>query len=81
MGLIAFVKALEASEALQARVKNAGSPQVILDLAAEQGWTISWAELRAASRDLAADYWPWAAKGHAFRRAFFAISAGADHAG
>jgi hypothetical protein len=76
MDLIDFVRSLEASSVLQYRVSQAESPEPILALAAEMGYTITRVELRAASRDLAANFWPWAAKGHAWRRAFFAQSSG-----
>lgn len=73
--LIAFVDLVDADPALQARIMAATSPQVILDLAAEADLVISPAELRTASRDLSALYWPWAGRGHAHRRAFFQPSA------
>ena len=76
MALVDFVRSLEASPALQQRVSQAQSPEPILALAAELGYSISRADLRAASRDLAANFWPWAAKGHAWRRAFFTQSSG-----
>jgi hypothetical protein len=73
--LIAFVHRADADPALQAQIMAATSPQMILDLAAEADLVISLAELRAASRDLSALYWPWAGRGHAHRRAFFQHSA------
>ena len=73
--LQAFVRLVDGDPALQARITAASAPQAILDLAAEAGHSISLVELRSASRDLSALYWPWAGRGHARRRAFFQPSA------
>jgi hypothetical protein len=47
MALIDFVRSLEASPALQQRVSQAQSPEPILALAAELGYSISGGQLLA----------------------------------
>ncbi len=69
--LTAFVRCVEASGELQALIAGANGPDQILALASREGCSFTVRDLRVASRDLSASYWPWAAKGHAFRRQFF----------
>ncbi len=76
--LMAFVRSVEASGELQALVSGATGPDQILALASREGHSFTARDLRVASRDLSASYWPWAAKGHAFRRQFFDGVATAD---
>ena len=52
-------------------ITTAASPGVILAIAEQQGFVLTAEELREASRQLSASYWPWAGKGHGWRRAFF----------
>ena len=70
--LIAFCKLLEADSDLQSRVKAAENPKEIIEIAATVGHEISSMELRVWSRELSANYFPWATKGHEWRRNFFA---------
>ena len=69
--LMAFVRSVEASGELQALIAGASGLDQILDVASREGFSFTAQDLRAVSRDLSAPYWPWAAKGHAFRRQFF----------
>jgi predicted ribosomally synthesized peptide with nif11-like leader len=69
--LFAFCRALEGDSDLQSRVKAAENPQTIIDIAKSKGYEISLLELRVWSRELVADYFPWATLGHAWRRNFF----------
>jgi hypothetical protein len=69
--LVAFCKALDQSSDLQSKVKAAENPQQMIEIAASVGHEISRVELRVCSRELSADYFPWAAKGHEWRRNFF----------
>lgn len=66
-----FCRALEASPEQQRHLKACSSPEAILELAEEMATPVSRQVLRARSRDLAADYWPWAQQGTAWRRKFF----------
>ena len=69
--LLAFTKFLEKDEDLQSKIKAAENPQQIIDIAESEGFTISPLELRTWSKELSADYFPWATKGNEFRRNFF----------
>jgi predicted ribosomally synthesized peptide with nif11-like leader len=69
--LSSFCKALDENSALQSKVKAAENPQRIIEIAASTGHDISSVELRIWSRELVADYFPWATKGHEWRRNFF----------
>ncbi len=69
--LMAFVRSVEASGELQALIARANGPDQILALASREGHSFTARDLRVASCDLSASYWPWAAKGHAFRCQFF----------
>ena len=69
--LLAFTKFLEKDEDLQSKIKAAENPQQIIDIAESEGFTISPLELRTWSKELTADYFPWASNGNEFRRNFF----------
>ena len=69
--LFAFCQLLEGDLDLQSRVKAAETPKQIIDIAGSIGHHISFVELRVWSRELAADYFPWATMGHEWRRNFF----------
>ena len=69
--LFAFCKLLEQSSDLQSKVKAAENPQQIIKIAAIEGHEISYVELRIWSKELSADYFPWATMGHEWRRNFF----------
>ena len=69
--LVAFCNLLEKSRDLQAKVKAAVNPQQVIDIAASTGHEITYVELRVLSRELSAEYFPWAGKGHELRRNFF----------
>ena len=69
--LVAFCKALEVNGNLQGRVMAAENPWQIIDVAAGTGYEISFPELRLWSRELTADYFPWAMMGSQGRRKFF----------
>lgn len=69
--LAAFCKLLEENSELQLRVKASKTPWEILEIAASTGNEISYAELRTWSRELSADYFPWATMGNEWRRNFF----------
>ncbi len=73
-----FVRSVEASRDMQAMIAGASGLDQILDVASREGFSFTAQDLRAVSRDLSAPYWPWAAKGHAFRRQFFDGPATAD---
>jgi len=62
---------LESDGDLQLRVKDAESPQQIIDIASTMGCTISIQELRIWSKELSAPYFPWAGKPNEWRRNFF----------
>jgi len=69
--LFAFIMALEQDINLQSKVSAAENPRQIIEIAISLGHEISHGELRIWSRELSADYFPWAAKGHEWRRNFF----------
>jgi len=67
----AFIKSLSESVESQKKVKTADNPHQILEIASSMGYEIKLEELRVWSRELCADYFPWAQKGHQWRRDFF----------
>ena len=71
VALAAFCKTLDERKDLQEKVKACETPQEIIDIAASIGLEVSYEVLRIWSRDLSANYFPWAAKGHEWRRNFF----------
>jgi predicted ribosomally synthesized peptide with nif11-like leader len=71
VALAAFCKTLGDRKDLQEKVKASEMPEEIIEIAASLGHEISHGELRIWSRELCSDYFPWAAKGHEWRRNFF----------
>ena len=69
--LIEFCKRLNSDINLQARVKSVENPQQIIDIASSLGKHFSVMELRVWSRELVADYFPWATLGNKWRHNFF----------
>jgi hypothetical protein len=69
--LLEFCKQLNSDINLQARVKSVENPQQIIDIASSLGKHFSVMELRVWSRELVADYFPWATLGNKWRRNFF----------
>jgi len=69
--LVRFCALLEADPELQRQVQAASNPHQIIDVAQAVDCPISVLELRIWSRELSADWFPWATMGHAWRRAFF----------
>ena len=69
--LLAFTKFLEKDEDLQSKIKAAENPQQIIEIAESRGFAISHLELRTWSKELTANYFPWASNGNEFRRNFF----------
>ena len=69
--LLEFCKQLDSDSNLQARVKSAEKPHQIIDIALSLGLEFSVIELREWSRELVADYFPWAKMGKEWRRNFF----------
>lgn len=70
-GLVSFSALLLEREDLREAVNQADSPEAIVAIAAAEGYTFSRLELRLASRQLAASYWPWSGQGREARLAFF----------
>ena len=77
--LVDFCKRLDVDAGLSAQVKAAATPDQIVGLAQAQGFAISKLELRMFSRQLVADYFPWATKDNAWRHQFFALNLLADN--
>ena len=70
--IIEFASLLDKDERLQELVKTAKVPERIIEIAESAGIKISMKQLRFWSRELKAPYFPWAEKGHLWRREFFA---------
>ena len=66
-----FCKLLEGSNNLQSQVKEARSPEQIIEIAESEGHEISKEDLRFWSKELAAPYFPWSQRGDEWRRTFF----------
>ena len=68
-----FLAASQRSQALQQRLRQAGSLQQVVAVAAEAGFVISARELQLWAHDdaLQAPWWPWAGISPAERTAFF----------
>lgn len=68
-----FLAASQRSQALQQRLRQAGSLQQVVAVAAEAGFAISARELQLWAHDdaLQAPWWPWAGISPAERTAFF----------
>ena len=56
---------------MQSKVRDATSPEELVAIALEAGFTISVSDLAKAAGDLSASYWPWSGKGFRARKAFF----------
>jgi predicted ribosomally synthesized peptide with nif11-like leader len=69
--LIAFARASDQDLTLQAILSAAESPQAIIQIAQESGFSITLGQLKQAAPDLSAAYWPWSGKGFRFRSQFF----------
>ena len=72
--LIRFVALLDRRQDLRSAVSEALAPADIINLAEAEGCALTLEQLRLESRQLSAPYWPWAGKGHAWRRGFFETS-------
>ena len=70
--IIEFASLPDKDERLQELVKTAKVPERIIEIAESAGIKISMKQLRFWSRELTASYFPWAEKGHLWRREFFA---------
>jgi predicted ribosomally synthesized peptide with nif11-like leader len=69
--LIAFTRLCDQEPALQTRLSAASSPQAVVEIAGSAGFSISLSQLKQASPDLSATYWPWSGKGFRYRAQFF----------
>jgi predicted ribosomally synthesized peptide with nif11-like leader len=69
--LIAFTRASDHDPTLQSILSAAKSPQAIIQIAQERGFSITLSQLKQAAPDLSAAYWPWSGKGFRFRSQFF----------
>ena len=69
--LVPFVAHAEESPQVQQRLRGLVHAIQVIDLAVDCGFALSLEELRSASRDLCAPWWPWSGRGHDWRRAFF----------
>lgn len=76
-----FAVRVERDPALRRSVAVASSPSSLVGLAASLGLSITTGDLRRASRDLAAPYWPWSARGRQHRYLFFSATQPASLAG
>ena len=69
--LVRFVAHAEESPHLQQRLRGSAHASQVVELAAECGFVVSLEELRKASKELCAPWWPWAGRERAWCRAFF----------
>lgn len=69
--LINFCSLLNESKKLQSQVKEAKTANQIIKIAESNGFKISQKELRFWSKELKANYFPWAEMGNEWRRNFF----------
>ena len=69
--LINFCKLVDESNDLQSQVKESTTDKQIIEIAASNGYEISYKELRIWSTYLKASYFPWSEKGNEWRRNFF----------
>jgi hypothetical protein len=69
--LCEFVRKVESDVDLQRAIRVCSSPAEIERIAEDLGVPIVRQQLRDASSDLCAPWWPWAEKGSSWRRAFF----------
>jgi predicted ribosomally synthesized peptide with nif11-like leader len=69
--LIAFAQRCDHDPDLQASLVAAESPETIVAIAQKADFAISFNQLKQASPDLSASYWPWSGKGFRYRARFF----------
>ena len=69
--LVRFVTHAEESPHLQQRLRGSAHVSQVIELAAECGFVLSLGELRSASKELCAPWWPWVGRNHSWCRAFF----------
>ena len=69
--LVRFVAHAEESPHLQQRLRGSAHASQVVELAAECGFVVSLEELRKASKELYASWWPWTGRERAWCRAFF----------
>lgn len=69
--IIEFVGIIDKDENMQLLVKAAKSPAEIIRIAESVGIKMSMNQLRYWSRELTAQYFPWAEKGSQWRREYF----------
>ena len=74
-GLARFVSCADESPHLQQRLRGSAHASQVVDLAGECGIELSFEELRSASDELSASWWPWSGKSRAWCRAFFSQNA------
>ena len=72
--LVRFVAHAEESPHLQQRLRGSAHASQVIELAAECGFMLSVEELRKASKELYAPWWPWSGRERAWCRAFFTPS-------
>ena len=73
--LVCFVAHAEESPHLQQRLRGSAHASQVIELAAECGFVLSLEELRKASKELNAPWWPWSGREHSWCRAFFTKNA------
>ena len=56
---------------MQSKVRDATSPEELVAIALETGFTMRVSDLAKAAGNLSASYWPWSGKGFRARKAFF----------
>lgn len=73
--LFRFTAHAEESPHLQKRLRGSAHVSQVIELAAECGFVLSLEELRKASKELVAPWWPWTGRERAWCRAFFTQNA------
>ena len=73
--LVRFLAHAEESPHLQQRLRGSAHASQVIELAAECGFMLELKELRSASKELCASWWPWSGRDRAWRQAFFTQSA------
>ena len=71
---IAFIRRIEISLNMHYQIKTCTHPDQIIHIASSLGFAFSKEELTKVSRDLHADFFPWAGKGSQWRENFFQVS-------
>lgn len=54
------------------QLRSVQTPEAIIAIAAEQGFRITWQQLRYHATSLHGDHWVWSQKGEVWRERFFA---------